>query len=560
MLKASESSLQPLQDIPLPKSAAHVKKVGFLAFFAVCCVGLLAFWLTRPEEVREQLREDASGIREEAAQFVDDATRGTPLAGIGRFIRKEDPPTPESVLHPPTNSGTLAGPVIRGESGRAGMLLPDGTFRKDNQPVLARVEEDSWLKKRFVENLAAFIVGHYTPKSRGGAFSLSLSSLNQYCATRLNTEGSGGRSAFLRYAFHSSMLEGLYSLYAGYFAGELERKAREKWNDASVRSFFSLLSEDVRLTAMTLEAILQDASLMSSLQQYEKDAETCDALRAEHTVALFELEQMRERRADPAAVNAQKLRVDALAARLPKAFEQRDQTLRSALAPVKKALGSRVEEGDLLFLTLWVRRRLETGPAASSALKSVVSVLKDFSHGLARLASGEHGAFSNSETGKSEGGMERTSDGKRPIRHPSDPGEQGSDSDKRQGDGSQEAQEIPDGALNVDGRVNHPRPFEDEIPLDQFLQSTAPREDESKADHGNASLVRDSALESGRDPVNREHGSGTTVSPVVQPEDQLPGKKEGVPSSSVGTSSQNSYVPDGLPLPVQIPIMPRGER
>ncbi|MBQ7618365.1 MAG: hypothetical protein IJS50_05770, partial [Desulfovibrio sp.] len=232
-----------------------------------------------PSAVWQQFRADVAKFREEIAQKVDDATRGTPLFGSGDFLRKSKAP-PVEVTHPSTNPGTLAGPVIRGTSGEEGMLLPDGSFRKEGQRVLERVLEDPKLKKGFVEDLAEYLANGFYPEAQGGRFTITLFSVNRYCGARMNTETGGGRSALMSYVFQPTMLRGLYHLYLRTFLENLAEKASLRCSKRELEQFYTELILKLNELALGLKAILQQPDFELQLASYEKLAEACESINA----------------------------------------------------------------------------------------------------------------------------------------------------------------------------------------------------------------------------------------------------------------------------------------
>ena len=220
---------------PDPSRAGH-RTAWLLALLALCAVSLAAYWLTRDEDTREQWRD-------QAARIIDNATSGTPLAGVSGFLQPPPPPLPASVLAPPTAPGTLSGRNVQGRvgggedaqaasgqsgtPGASGVPGPVGA----GQASLPKVTEDSRVRPQFVEDLAAYLVSRFRPGQSGGELRVSVQDLNQRYGVRLpgpEEQGKAGREAILRYAFHPAMLQGLYGLYVERFLESLERGRRPR--------------------------------------------------------------------------------------------------------------------------------------------------------------------------------------------------------------------------------------------------------------------------------------------------------------------------------------------
>ena len=565
MANISQKTLDTLHDIPFPQAGNTGKKMGVAAFLAVVLVGGLAFWFTRPPEVQDSVREDVSKLREEAAKMVDDATKGTPLAGSGKYLREAPAPPPTQILHPPTNSGTLAGPVIRGQSGLEGMLLPDGSFRKPNQPVLAKVQEDSRLKRRFIDEVADYIVRQYTPDARGGRLALSLQSLNQFCGMRLNTEGGGGRTAFMRYAFHPTMLKGLYQLYVDSFLQRITAKAEEKWDQRAVASLYALLAGRLSQVGAAMDCLLKDKSLDASLRNYEECAEQCETVRAQHTMALFDLEQLKEKKSSASEKKALEKRVDELGVHYRQSLEKRDMALRTMIDPIKNRLTRNLDDDTLLFLALWIRRRLELGVNAPLALNAAKDILTDLSSRFTRLAVGDTGQSPSSSPKNATPSQES---------HPLDHGseaflQEGQTVPQENGAGHLgQASLVDDTALAFpnDGDIKAeekraarfremplPSPSSYSSPDKEPLASTpfpasSEKESKSKTEENKTAPLLKPAQNALENAVSKE-----------REEIRREGNKE--PSSMPQTKPLAQGIPDdGLPQPIQIPILPEEGR
>ena len=74
-LEKKTPEVPDIMNLPKPRPGKGAgRKAGLLALVAVLAVGGAAFWLTRDPSTRDQWREQAAGV-------IDNATSGTPLAG-----------------------------------------------------------------------------------------------------------------------------------------------------------------------------------------------------------------------------------------------------------------------------------------------------------------------------------------------------------------------------------------------------------------------------------------------------------------------------------------------
>ena len=81
-------------NMPKPRPArAGARKAVVLALLAVLALGGATYWLTRDKSTRDQWKD-------KAADIINNATSGTPLAGVGDVLRDAPPPPPISVISP----------------------------------------------------------------------------------------------------------------------------------------------------------------------------------------------------------------------------------------------------------------------------------------------------------------------------------------------------------------------------------------------------------------------------------------------------------------------------
>ena len=347
------------------------KMLGVALVFSLI-VGGATFWLGQSDEKKGDLRE-------RLAATLDASTAGTPLEGSGNLLRKEKPVNqPEGILHPATNPGTFAGPVIREETGLDGMVMPDGSIRKDGEKVLKPVAEDSRLSKNFLADLAAYIAKHYVPGAPG-SLNLKLASVNQHCSSLLNTEPGGGRKALLNYAFQPTMLKVLYQFYADYFVNCLEHpKIGRKLNPAELADFFKLLAQRLAGLKTTIGQILDQKDL-PGFKAYEDAQEDWESLSAQLTLADYDLAQLLG--LDPEAsdneVRKAKMRVAELTERLEQAQVKRDDSYYFFLENLKGTKTILVDDATLIFIALWMQRRNSESEQASESFQVCQDILED---------------------------------------------------------------------------------------------------------------------------------------------------------------------------------------
>ncbi|WP_221620358.1 MULTISPECIES: hypothetical protein [unclassified Desulfovibrio] len=381
---------------PDPSRAGH-RTAWLLALLALCAVSLAAYWLTRDEDTREQWRD-------QAARIIDNATSGTPLAGVSGFLQPPPPPLPASVLAPPTAPGTLSGRNVQGRvgggedaqaasgqsgtPGASGVPGPVGA----GQASLPKVTEDSRVRPQFVEDLAAYLVSRFRPGQSGGELRVSVQDLNQRYGVRLpgpEEQGKAGREAILRYAFHPAMLQGLYGLYVERFLESLEREASAKGLSAVQTGQLRMaLAGRLVMLAGALEGVDATADLGTRLRNMEKRAQDVVDINAQMAEAVFALDQLRESNAGDAQLSVARLRVEGLGARYRRALEERAAAQRALLGAVRQSGGQALGDDDLLFVAQWVDRRMRQGEQTSASVRSAAAILRDLARRSAHRPQG----------------------------------------------------------------------------------------------------------------------------------------------------------------------------
>lgn len=379
-LEKKPLAVPDIVDMPKPAPArAGVRKAVVLAILAVLLVGGAAFWLTRDKTTRDQWRE-------KAAEAIDNAASGTPLAGVGNVLRDAPPPPPVAVVSPPTAPGTLAGQTVQGSVGApVDGSVPVGQYAGGGAPVPAKVTEDSHVRLQFVEDLAAFLVSRFKPGPGSGTLNVSVQSLNQRYGVRL--AGVGGREALLRYAFHPTMLRGLYGLYADRFLDAVNREASGKgFTPDQTRQLHMALAGRMVVLAGALEGVAAVPNLEAQLRDLDKASQTVVDINAQMSEAVFAVDQMRENNVSGTQLSTAQLRVEGLSARYRRALEERAAQQRSLAAAIRRGGGQALDDDSLLFLAQWAHRRLRADPQALASVQASASILRDLARRSAQAA------------------------------------------------------------------------------------------------------------------------------------------------------------------------------
>ncbi len=396
MNQENSSADETFSALPGPRPGkGGAAKVWAAAVLAAVCVGGAGYWLTRPPEERDQLRE-------QAARAVDESTAGTPLAGAGDILRPGPEPLPESVTNPPTEPGTLAGQTIRGTVAGAdvpkGDGAPSGTGKNaqgaspaaDTPGLMPKATEDSRLPGGLIDDVAEFVVSRYKPGANGGRLNLTAQNLNQRYGVRMTNASGGGRQSFLRYVLHPSMVRALYSMYADRFLASLSQAAaRHSLSADQGRQMHTALAGRLLSIAAGIDGVLSAPSLGKLQADAESKAKKAESLGAQLAAATFELDQLKEGDASRSSVETAEMRVSGLNARYLRALEESAAAERAMAAAIRKGANQGLDDETLLFIASWVQRRQANGLAdARASLEAAMRAMRDLAGRCARIGEG----------------------------------------------------------------------------------------------------------------------------------------------------------------------------
>ena len=386
-LERKPLSVPDIMNMPKPRPArAGAAKAVVLAVLAVILVSGAAYWLTRDKSTRDQWKD-------RAADVINNATSGTILAGVGDVLRDSPPPPPISVVSPPTSPGTLAGQTVQGSvAAPVDSSIPAGQAgQQTGVQMPQKVTEDSHVRLEVVEDLAAFIVSRFKPGPQTGTLNVSVQALNQRYGAKLagTSDGKGGRDALLRYAFHPTMLRGLYGLYADRFLDAVNRDAASKgFTPDQIRQLHMALAGRVVLLAGALEGVASVPNLAARLREEEKAAQVVVDINAQMAEAVFAVDQLRENNAADSQVSTAQLRVDGLSARYRRALEERAALQRTLVAAIRQGGGQALDDDSLLFVAQWIDRRLRSDPQALASVQASAGILRDLARRSAQTGTG----------------------------------------------------------------------------------------------------------------------------------------------------------------------------
>lgn len=389
--------------MPQPKPGrAGGFKAWFWAIFAVSVLACVAFWLFSKPEKRDEWRG-------QAADMINDAAKGTPLAGIGNILRDTPPPLPPQIISPRTEAGTLSGRQVTGtiaspvdlgvhsangasanNTGNSRQLNPALALGQEtaspNNPMapvfspepVPPATEDARVRPGYLADLANWLASRYKPGANGGSLALNVQSLNHMGGVSIAQKTQGGRQGLLRYAFNPDMLNGLYRIYIDRFMADLNAAANKKGFDAREnRNFHLAIAGRASVMASALEGIMNVQDLGKRLADMDNLAQKSVEINAQLANAVFELDELRQQKAAENQLSTTQMRVDGLSARYRRAVEDHAAAQRALAAQIRKTSGIGMDEESLLFMAAWVERRISAGDSARAAVVTCVEILRD---------------------------------------------------------------------------------------------------------------------------------------------------------------------------------------
>lgn len=382
--------------LPEPKTKdAGGHRAIFWAVFALVILGASVWWLTRDYEQKEELRA-------QAADLINDKLKETPFAGIGDILRDTPPPLPTQILNPPTEKGTLSGRLIEGTVGspmdlqrqnqtgganstpqlaldqNGAQQTTSGMAPQFSNEPLAPVTQDSRVTPDYLADFAQWLAARYQPGPRGGTLTFNVQNLNNLFGITMAQKTKGGRTSLLRYAFHPSMVQGLYHLYIDRFLEDLNEASRKQGLSAEQNHQFHLaLAGRTLLMATALEGVLHTPDLAQRMSKIDDLGQKAVDINAQLSNAVFELDEMRSAKASQQQINAIQMRIDGITARFKRAEEERLAAQRELISAIHKNSGQSLDDESLLYIAAWAQRRLAEGGDAIAALNSCAAILRD---------------------------------------------------------------------------------------------------------------------------------------------------------------------------------------
>jgi len=403
----------PTLPTPQPGQAGR-RKLMIIAVLAFMLLASLTFWLTRDEDAQKDITamaEDA--LRNAGLNPLVNATKellapppppppvhsvGVAAPGIpasGTLIQGSIPAAPDllstapSVQHTevlPTNPNTATPPAT-----------PPG--------VMPQQREDSVIRPDFVHDLANWLVARYKPAPQGGRGQINAGiqaanmryGMNLHGMERQAKDPAAARARILRYAFSPSMLEALYGIYADRLVEDVARAALapdqgKALSEAQLDDLYKNYAAFFADLAGVTGGIAATRDLKERIDAVNKANQRTIALHRQITENVFALDEAREKK-DDASIPGIQARIENLNERY-RAGLQAQSSARAALVASIRNNGrgptQRLDDDSVIFLTLWIERRMDKQADALDAVRKASALLSDLSRRFENAAGSPH--------------------------------------------------------------------------------------------------------------------------------------------------------------------------
>ena len=381
---------------PQPGHEARRKLVA-VAVSALILLAVMTYWLTRDEGAKQNILTQATDALQTAglAPLVD-ATKG---------LLAPSPPAPQVGIAAPGVSasgtsiqGTVADPASLSTAAST-QSAENATEKTDAPPapppgVMPPQREDSVIRPAFVRDLAQWLVTRYKPSPQGakGQINISLQAanmrygMNMRGMERKGKDTAGSRAHILRYAFNPAMLDALYGIYAERLVNDLARTALapdqgKALNKAQLDDLYQAYAAFFADLAAVTGGIAAMPDLPERIADINRANHQTVALHRQLTENVFALDEARETK-NTAEMRGIEARIENLNWRYRASLHGQSNARAALVSAIRNNGHSRtplLDDDSLLFLALWIDRRMDKQTDALAAVRKASALLTDLS-------------------------------------------------------------------------------------------------------------------------------------------------------------------------------------
>ena len=383
-----------LSTLPAPRPGqAGRRKLMVVAALALILLAGLIFWLTRDEEGKKDIvTKTEDTLHSAGLDPLVDAVKGLLT-----------PPAPPPAVHSigvavpgVSANGTLVQGTVFAPADLAAVSAQnaEATAALSTPPpgVMPQQREDSVIRSDFISDLANWLVMRYKPAPQGGKgqINVSIQAVNmRYGANmrgmeRQGKDPAGARAYILRYAFNPSMLEALYGIYADRLVDEVARTAfapdqGKALNEAQLNDLYKSYAAFFADLAGVTGGIAAMPDLKGRIEAVNGANQQTIALHGQIMENVFALDEAREKK-DDAKITDIEARIATLNGRYRSALQGQSNARAALVSALRKGSPpQRLDDDSILFLALWIERRMDKQADALDAARKASSLLHDLS-------------------------------------------------------------------------------------------------------------------------------------------------------------------------------------
>ena len=398
-----DSDMQ-LTTLPAPQPGlAGRRRLTAAAILALMLLAGLTFWLTRDEKAKKDIV-----VRTEEALH---SAGLDPLVNATKELLAPPPPPPPmhsvGVAAPGISAngtliqGSMPAPADLAAASERGTgsatPTPDGGAASG---VMPQQREDSVIRPDFVHDLANWLVTRYKPAPQGGRGHINASiqaanmryGANMRGMERQGADSAGARAYILRYAFNPTMLEALYGIYADRLVHEVTRTALapdqgKALNEAQLDDLYKTYAAFFADLAGAISGIAAMPDLKERIEAVHKAGQQTIALHRQITENVFALDEAREKK-DAAAIPGLEAKIEQMNGHYRTSLQGQSNARAALTAAVRKNNPAhRLDEDSVLFLALWMERRMDKQTNALDAARTASALLYDLSYRFEKAGS-----------------------------------------------------------------------------------------------------------------------------------------------------------------------------
>jgi hypothetical protein len=282
-------------------------------------------------------------------------------------------------------SARNAGAITASPDANAAPAAPAG--------VMPLQGEDSVIRPDFVHDLANWLVARYKPAPQGGKGQINAGiqaanmryGANMRGMERQGKDPAGARAYILRYAFNPSMLEALYGIYADRLVDETARTALapdqgKALNEAQLDDLYTTYAGFFADLAGAVNGIAALPDLKERIETVNRANQQTIVLHRQITENVFALDEAREKQ-DTSSIPGIEARIENLNGRYRTSLQGQSNARAALVSAVRKSgPAQRLDDDSVLFLALWIERRMDKQADALDAARKASALLYDLSY------------------------------------------------------------------------------------------------------------------------------------------------------------------------------------